>query len=706
MVPGEAGMSNSVYIAGTGPGSGKSIVVLGVMELLARHGRKTGFFRPVVEKGTSPDPLVALVASRYNIPIPQETMSGVTQDLADELISKDKEDELYGRVLEKYRELARECDFVVCAGTDYRSIQTAIELDLNVEIARNLGAPLMPVVAGQERSSGEISDAVRMLAEFLESRKCDVLSVVVNRVPAEIVTEVNLRFQDGGSAGFPVFVLPAHPLLDKPTVGEIQRALGAEMLHGDMERLDGEVVQHKVAAMELPNFLDHLEEGSLVITPGDRSDIVLGTLLADAATSYPGVSGLILTGDLKPVPQVKRLIEGLRRSPVPILSVKTDTFVTATKVNSVVAGIAPENRRKIAGALGVFELHVDMDVLERRIAVMRSSRVTPLMFQHDLLSRARSKRQRIVLPEGTEERVLRAAEIIRLRDVADITLLGNRGEIEERINSLGLSLGGVAIVDPVSSEWRADFGQRYFELRKHKGVSLQMALDAMTDVSTFGTMMVHRGLADGMVSGAAHTTQHTIRPALEIIRTRPGCPIVSSVFFMCLPDRVLVYGDCAINPDPNAEQLAHIAISSAETARSFNIEPRVAMLSYSTGESGKGADVDKVKEATRIAKELRPDLKLDGPIQYDAAIDPDVARVKLPGSDVAGRATVFIFPDLNAGNNAYKAVQRAANAVAIGPVLQGLNKPVNDLSRGCTVVDIVNTIAITAIQSLMEGTGS
>ena len=334
---------------------------------------------------------------------------------------------------------------------------------------------------------------------------------------------------------------------------------------------------------------------------------------------------------------------------------------------------------------------------------MRSSRVTPLMFQHELLSRARSVRRHIVLPEGTEERVLRAAEIVRLRDVVDLTLLGNPAEVGEKIAALGLSLGGVRVVDPLASEWREDFGKIYFELRKHKGISPQMAFDAMADVSYFGTMMVHRGLADGMVSGAVHTTQHTIRPALEFVRTRPGVSIVSSVFFMCLPDRVLVYGDCAINPDPDAEQLAHIAVSSADTAQSFGVEPRVAMLSYSTGESGKGADVDKVKEATRIARQLRPDLKLEGPIQYDAAIDPDVARVKLPKSEVAGRATVFIFPDLNAGNNAYKAVQRAADAVAIGPVLQGLNKPVNDLSRGCTVTDIVNTIAITAIQA--QGTG-
>ncbi|HBD08925.1 MAG TPA: phosphate acetyltransferase, partial [Syntrophobacteraceae bacterium] len=388
-------------------------------------------------------------------------------------------------------------------------------------------------------------------------------------------------------AEVPVFVLPDHPLLDKPTVGEIKRALGAEMLHGDAQRLDREVAHFKVAAMELPNFLDHLEEGSLVITPGDRSDIIVGTLVADAATSYPAVAGIILTGGFRPVPQLQRLFEGLRRSPVPVLSVKSDTFATATRVSSLSPEIDPENQRKIAGALGVFESNVDLSHLEQRIAVMHSARVTPLMFQHNLMGRARSKRRHIVLPEGTEERILRAAEIIGLRDVVDITLLGNPETIEEKATALGLSLGGMKIIDPTMSELREEFGQTYFELRKHKGISLQMAFDAMADVSYFGTMMVHRGFADGMVSGAVHTTQHTIRPALEFIRTRPGCSIVSSVFFMCLPDRVLVYGDCAINPDPNAEQLADIAISSAETARSFGIEPRIAMLSYSTGESGK-----------------------------------------------------------------------------------------------------------------------
>jgi phosphate acetyltransferase len=324
------------------------------------------------------------------------------------------------------------------------------------------------------------------------------------------------------------------------------------------------------------------------------------------------------------------------------------------------------------------------------------------MFEYELIRRAKSVKRHIVLPEGTDDRILRAAEILLLREVVELTLLGDSDEISRKIGSLGLSLGEINIIDPGNSELREKYAQAYYELRKHKGISAEMAYDVMADVSYFGTMMVHHGDADGMVSGAAHTTQHTIRPSFEIIKTKPGCSIVSSVFLMCLADRVLVYGDCAVNPNPNAEQLADIAISSAETARMFGIEPFIAMLSYSTGESGKGEDVELVKEATRLVKESRPDLKVEGPIQYDAAVDAGVAESKLPGSEVAGHATVFIFPDLNTGNNTYKAVQRSAKAVAIGPVLQGLNKPVNDLSRGCLVPDIVNTVTITAIQTQGE----
>jgi phosphate acetyltransferase len=360
--------------------------------------------------------------------------------------------------------------------------------------------------------------------------------------------------------------------------------------------------------------------------------------------------------------------------------------------------------RKAETALGLFENHVDTAELLQRLSVVRSERVTPMMFEHELLERARSDRRRIVLPEGAEERILRAAEVLLRRNVCDLVLLGDQDLVRKRAAELGINLDVPAceVIDPQTSPLREGFAGLYAKLRAHKGVSYELAHDVVADVSYFGTLMVQQGLADGMVSGAVHSTAATIRPAFEIIKTSPGAAIVSSVFFMCLADKVLVYGDCAVNPDPDAEQLADIAIQSAATAAQFGVEPRLAMLSYSTGTSGSGVDVDKVRKATELVHERRPDLLAEGPIQYDAAVDAGVAATKLPDSQVAGQATVLIFPDLNTGNNTYKAVQRSANAVAVGPVLQGLRKPVNDLSRGALVSDIVNTVAITAIQAQGE----
>jgi phosphate acetyltransferase len=493
------------------------------------------------------------------------------------------------------------------------------------------------------------------------------------------------------------------PALDAPTVAEVARALSASFLRpadgADAASARREVRNVIVGAMSLPNFLEHVGDGDLVITPGDRADLIVGGLASRLSGTYPDLAGLLLTGGLVPEPAILKLIDGLRTASVPVLAVGTDTYQTATAVGGVRGSLTADNEPKIAAALGLFEEHVDAAALERRIEVTPSNRVTPLMFEQELIERAKADRRHIVLPEGDDDRILQAAEQLLRRGVVELTVLGAEDEVAARAASLGLDLAGLRVLDPQTSGLREGFAQTYYQLRKHKGVGLPLARDVMVDGSYFGTMMVHEDLADGMVSGVAHTTAHTIRPAFEIIRTAPGVSVVSSVFFMCLADRVLVYGDCAVVPDPDAEQLADIAISSAETAAMFGIEPRIAMLSYSTGESGSGADVDKVREATAIAKARRPDLLIEGPIQYDAAIDPEVAQLKLPGSPVAGRATVFVFPDLNTGNNTYKAVQRSANAVAIGPVLQGLRKPVNDLSRGAHVADIVNTVAITAIQA-------
>ncbi len=693
-------MPQGIYIMSEESQAGKSAVMLGLLELLSRSAMRIGFFRPLVRSAEVCDRAIELATCHYNLALSYEKMFGCTVEEARSLITSDRYDDLLGLILDKYKALEEACDFVLCMGSDFTgAVPFADEFDFNTDVANNLGCLLIPVAKGIGRTTQGIVQTVNTFLESLEKRHCDILSIIVNRVAPEQMQELSAGLASVVTHGCPFFIVPEVETLGRPTVGEIAAALKAALIIGDKENLNRQVSHYTVAAMELPHFLDYVKEGSLIITPGDRSDIILGTLLADSSGAYPHISGLMLTGNLMPAPQVKKLIEGLNKSSVPVLSVETDTFTTAMHANSVESRIAPGNTRKIAAALGVMEANIDFTGLGKQLSVAHSSHVTPLMFQYKLIHQARTDKKHIVLPEGTEERILRAAEILLLRDVVDITFLGNQDEIRQKIRALGLSVEKATIIDPAVSAMRETFANTYYELRKHKGISPEMAHDLMSDVSYFGTMMVYHGHVDGMVSGSVHTTQHTIRPALEFIKTKPGCSIVSSVFFMCLKDHVAVFGDCAVNPDPTAEQLADIAISSADTAQAFGINPLVALLSYSTGESGKGEDVDKVKEATRVARQLRPNLKIEGPIQYDAAVDEGVARSKMPGSEVAGHATVFVFPDLNAGNNTYKAVQRSANAVAIGPVMQGLKKPVNDLSRGATVTDIVNTVAITAIQA-------
>ncbi|MCG6896222.1 MAG: phosphate acetyltransferase [Thiocapsa sp.] len=689
----------SVYIAGAGSGSGKSVVVLGFMEMLYAVNRKVGFFRPIVSKGIEQDSLTKLIRGRYDLPFAPEMLYGCTAETASHLVAAGHYDELLKMILNRFKMLEERCELVVCAGTDFDGLVPSLEFDFNADLANNLGCSVVVVVKGFQRSPEEALEALYMAHESMRNRGGDFLASVINGIDPEYVELVKSRARKLLPENENVYVLPRQAALGMPTVGEIQQALDCECLCGDQDAMNQVVSNYKIAAMEVPDFLSYVEDGCLIITAGDRSDIILAALAADVSSAFPRVAGLLLTGGLQPADNVQRLLEGLRRTKVSILRVSTDTFTTAMNVNGIEATILPGDERKIAAALGLFEGHVDVEELRGRIAVRRSDRITPLMFEYELIRRAKARRQRIVLPEGSDERILRAAEILTLRQVVDLTLLGHPDKIRRRIAELGLKLEGIPIIDPATAPDRERYAQAYFELRKHKGISQQMARDALEDVSYFGTLMVYEGDADGMVSGAAHTTQHTIRPAFETIKTKPGVKLVSSVFFMCLADRVLVYGDCAVNPNPTSEELADIAITSAGTAAAFGVEPRVAMLSYSSGSSGKGADVERVREAVRIARERRPDLKLEGPIQYDAAVDIGVARSKMPESEVAGHATVFVFPDLNTGNNTYKAVQRSAGAVAIGPVLQGLNKPVNDLSRGCTVTDIVNTVAITAIQA-------
>ncbi len=691
-------MANRLYLASLEPRAGRSLVTLGIMELLTRRLGSVGYVRPVVPSSREPDQRIELMRRRYELDLDPDEMAVFGSDEVAELFGDGRGEEVFKGILDVAQGMEQRYPFVLYDGSDYTGAAASLEFDVNAQIANHLGAPVLAVVNGAERLPGEVLDALHIARESLVNEGCTIAALVINRVDAAVIDEVRAAVE-AGDGEEPVWVLPEVPMLAKPTVREIADELGADQLAGSVTDLDREVTVIKIAAMSLPNVLDHVEEGALLITPADRPDVIAGTLLARTAGTFPNIAALMLTGGFALHRNLEKLLDGLGDLVLPLLAVSTDTWTTARRVADVPAVMRPSNERKIETALGVFEEHVDTHVLEQRIEVARTARVTPLMFEYELLQRARADRRCIVLPEGEDERILRATEVLRRRNVVDLILLGDAEQVRARADAAGVDLADIELIDPAESDLLEDFAAEYTELRAHKGVTMEFSLETMLDVSYFGTMMVHRGLADGMVSGAAHTTQHTIRPAFEIIKTEEGVSIVSSVFFMALPDRVLVYGDCAVNPEPDAQGLADIAISSATTAAAFGIEPKVAMLSYSTGESGKGRAVERVREATALVRERRPDLEVEGPIQYDAAIDAGVGAAKLPGSSVAGHATVFIFPDLNTGNNTYKAVQRSSGAVAIGPVLQGLNKPVNDLSRGCLVDDVVNTVTITAVQA-------
>jgi phosphate acetyltransferase len=695
-------MTNSIYITTTEPYSGKSLVSLGITELLLRRTHNIGIFRPVIEAPPAKqrDKNIDLLLTHYDLDIDYEdTYAFYRKDVSD-LIAEGRYDDVLDTIIAKYKILEAQCDFVLCIGSDFEG-SSAMEFNYNADIARNLGSPVLIVSSAVDQTIEEVVNDVKIAREAFEENGCQILGTIVNRADREIMYDLLEALEDElPDRKMLLSVIPAREMLSSPTIKEIAEHMDARVLYGG-DQLDRLAYHYLVIAMRIRNYLTHLKNNALLITPGDRSEVILSALQAHQSQNYPKIAALLLTGGLQPPASVDLLLSGLPDI-IPILSVQKDTYQTAMNIGHVRSYITADNQAKIKLSLRLFERHVDTVALERQLSALPDQGITPKMFIYNLIQQAKSDKKHIVLPEGTDERILRASASLRRNNVVDLTFLGKREEVELAIYNLGLrrELQGIPIVDPADSPKREAYAKVLMELRKHKGFNMDMAMDQLTDVSYFGTMMVYMDDADGMVSGAMHTTQHTIRPALQFVKTKPGFSVVSSVFFMALPDRVLVYGDCAVNPNPSAEQLAEIAISSADTARAFGIvEPRIAMLSYSSGASGEGEDVVRVREATELAKARRPDLILEGPIQYDAAVSPDVADTKMPGSEVAGKATVFIFPDLNTGNNTYKAVQRETGAIAIGPVLQGLKKPVNDLSRGCTVDDVINTVAITAIQA-------
>lgn len=694
-------MTKNIFIATAEPYSGKSIVALGLVNMLLGKAKNIGYFKPIInhDPREKKDVHLQTIIEHFALPVHYDDTYAFTRQEAIRHFEGETQGEMLDTIIGKFKRLEENYDFTVIEGSDFVGEGTAFEFEANVSIAKNLGAPAIIVVSGESKTTAQVINSVLTLLRNFEAREVQVLAIVANKIKADQLDDVRELLSTQLPPDTILAVIPEDKGLQSPSMKEIYESLGGKLLFGE-EHLMNQVDNFVTGAMNVPNFLSHIKENVLIVTPGDRGDIIIGSLQANLSTNYPKVAGIVLTAGSQPEEPIIRLIEGLQ-TVVPIVSVNTGTFQTITEIAAIKPRITTDNIKKIQLAIDTFDKFIDVPALDEKIVTFKPEGITPHMFQYQLGKWAKSQIKNIVLPEGDDDRIIKAAARLIAQEIVNLTILGNPAEIAASVKRLGLNLdlSKVRIIDPANSEYYDEYVETLYELRKSKNVTLEMARDLMTDVSYFGTMMVYKGHADGMVSGAVHTTQHTIRPALQFVKTKPGISTVSSVFFMCLPDRVSVFGDCAVNPNPTAEQLAEIAISSAETSKRFGIEPRIAMLSYSSGTSGVGEDVEKVRRATEIVKETRPDLKVEGPIQYDAAVDPIVGKQKMPDSEVAGQASVLIFPDLNTGNNTYKAVQRETGALAIGPMLQGLNKPVNDLSRGCTVDDIFNTVIITAIQS-------
>ena len=686
----------SLYIAAQEKNAGALFVSMGMMEVLKRNLYRVAFFRPIIYSRDIRDGDISFILERYKLDMNYDDAYGYDIAEVEELLAEGKESLLIETLIEKFKKLEEAYDFVLCEGIRKSFLSSTISHDLNIKIAQNFGSPYINIINAKEKSAKEISEEMIIENEYIDTMGCRHFATFINRVNEDIAEPLEKLLS---RSRYTYYLLEEVEELNLPTVEDVIDSLGAKSIVLDPNDPSRIIRNVKVAALSLDNFLDQIQEDDLVIVPADRSEIILGLYGALHSNNYPNISAIVFPFDMQIHPNIQKLIDGLEGFKVPILSLGSDTFHTAVSIKNVRSRLRVNSERKIALALGLFNKSVDVLAIEKKIKASYSEIMTPQMFTYKLFATAQQDKKRIVLPESSDERILRAAEIILRREVADIIFLGVEEELRERSMRLGLNLLDVEVIDHLNSAYIEEFAEAFYQQRKAKGLSREKAKDAMEHENYFATMMVACGYADGMVSGAIHSTAETMRPALQIIKTKADVSIVSSVFFMCFETKVLVYGDCAINEDPNAEQLADIAIASADTAQAFGITPKVAMLSYSTGESGHGVDVDKVRKATELVKQKRPDLLVEGPIQYDAAINKEVAKIKLPNSKVAGEATVFIFPDLNTGNNTYKAVQRSSGAIAIGPILQGLKKPVNDLSRGCLVEDIVNTVAITAIQA-------
>ncbi|MDR0945735.1 MAG: phosphate acetyltransferase [Bifidobacteriaceae bacterium] len=681
-------MTSSVYLTSVRADSVRSIVALGLMEALKGRHARVGLFRPLVDTLAQPDTLVELLRTRC----------GTDQSWSDPLgVSFEQyhqaPDQARTQILQRYRAIARQCDTVIVLGSDYRGQGGGEELGINAQVAADLGLPVLLVVGADGWNTGEVLPRTKVAIGTMTAHHASVVAVVANRCVPEDLGAIRDELTH---LDVPAYAIPESHYVTAPSLREAMAAIGGKLLAGDETGLDTEALTVQVAAMNADALLARLAPGGVVVMSGGRAGALSAVLAAAGHEGFATPAGIVLTDGLMPSDSVARLVA---TSPLPVIATELTADAVLVRLRAMRPQVLAGATRKIEAALALFTENTDSAKLLDAIDRFTPGVITPLAFQANLVERAQADKKRIVLPESEDARVLEAAARVLALGAADITLLGIPEVVQARAKTLGLDLAAARIQDPAATDLVEPFAEKFAELRKKKGVTIDQARETMKSGTYIGTMMIYTGQADGMVSGACHTTADTIRPSFQIIKTKPGSKIVSSVFLMAMADRVLAFGDCAVNPNPTAEELADIAVTSAATAQAFGIDPRVAMLSYSTGTSGKGPDVDLVTEATALAKAAAPDLAIDGPIQFDAAVVPSVAATKMPDSPVAGRATVFVFPSLEAGNICYKAVQRSSGALAIGPVLQGLNKPVNDLSRGATPDDIVNTIIITAIQA-------
>jgi phosphate acetyltransferase len=696
-------MKHTFFLAPAGINVGLTTIALGLVSALDRLGIRVAFFKPIAQMGegdTGPDRSTHFVQAATSLrpakPIPLET---ATRTIAEQGL-----DALMGEVIAAYHESTGDADVVVVEGLLPARGDSYLGL-ISQELVKTLNAQVILVASRAGRTMEQIDDQIEYDAKLFGSLE-KILGAIVNRDPAEkseTLESLIEKYRSGsrllqrGQLHL-IGVVPQSQELSYCRTIDVQRHLGAEVLSaGDMA--NRRVKSTHLLARTVPNLLHTLAPGAILLTPADRSDTIIA--IAMAALSQVPIAGLVLTGDTDLDGRIFDFCKPAFETGLPLLRVETNSYDTATRLHELSSEVPIDDLERIEGAIDHAAQWIDVEWLISQSKKELEFRLSPAAFLHQLSERARKANKRIVLPEGTEPRTVRAAAICSRRKIARCVLLGDPVEVQNVAKSLDLELpDNLEILNPTAI--RPDYVVPLFEARKHKGLSMEMADSQLEDSVVLGTMMLARGEVDGLVSGAIHSTANTIRPALQIIKTKKTARAVSSIFFMCLPEQVLVYGDCAVIPDPDSETLADIAIQSANSAAAFGIPPRVAMISYSTGESGSGADVEKVREATRLAQAKRPDLLIDGPLQYDAAFIPDVAKSKAPNSPVAGRATVFIFPDLNTGNTTYKAVQRSANVISIGPMLQGLKRPVNDLSRGALVDDIVYTIALTAVQATQE----